>query len=148
MKTYLKKTDFVILSAQSSQQVERFVQKPIKTRSLNRPNFTHVLHLMTSKDVSWHGKLINSAQQILIRSLGNLPSCLRVPYQTIWFCKPWPAEIFFNKSINVLISFCCSLWTSRFFFFFFCSKYFSWLDLFYCDPTLTTSRIFVHGFLI
>ena len=28
-----------------------------------------------------------------------------------------------------------------------CSKYFSWLDLFSRDPTFTTGRIFVRGFL-
>ena len=37
--------------------------------------YTSVQFLIISKEISWHGKLINSAQQILIRSLGN-PSLL------------------------------------------------------------------------
>ena len=46
--------------------------------------------------------------------------------------------------IHVIISFICSsLWTCCLFF-----NLFSWLDLFLWDPTLTTSRIFVHSFLL
>ena len=118
MKTYLKKTGYVILSAQFWQQVERFVRKPTKTRPLDRHNYTHLLFLIISKEISWHGKLINSAQQI-IRPLGS-PSLL--------FKSSLPDPQFDSVNlkkagmVHVVMSFAI-VFALLFFLFLFCSEY-------------------------